>query len=796
MTKKNTIEDFCAHLNDNVEEKTTYLKECDDIRFLPLFYKFGVLNLNKEGSWAASVYLKRMLNNHPDSKEEVVQIINASLGDNDLSSLAYYELIQLLKDLGIAVFANDIKYKVLFNQKFSLSMCKWLLSDAEIINHPKLYQECIKSIIKYSVHENSIWKTKQVVSFYSHGIYQIERFIKETPYLDNLRKILSDDNIYALLIETYKNIVKEASSLSIIDRQYIKNSEEKARNLSQYDMRNIIVDLLAISLEENNSDDKIQKLVDSDEWIFKKLGLYIISLKYDNYKQLFLEFLNQINSQVAIECLYETLTIFEIISSNSKKMNYTAQEVDKQIVSTILDKLDSWSDELKYRWLYYLKEHEVFSDLFIKQQAKFPEADTNSLKFSFYIEPITIDDIQPALPNDLETLRKIMKNLEDSTSYDYKSWNDFLDCLVNSNSEMCQFEAVRFLEKIIDTNKDNQVVDKLFNILETLIIKYKPSFDDKTVYNWQMRFYVAKLPMAQYLKLWFNLLITNQDLYNTKIQFLLKEFKVKTDDAANCVYSYYWGYYYDFLDDKIQASPYQLSGRLKDCFTEGFVNHICTIEAFEKLEPLVFENLEAIISSTITKDNFLYAMVDITFAHNGLHIFNKYRKKFSKELLDDFCFKILYPRRAKYDSNLLLTFWKDMVKAQFVDYEILLQLFNEYSVNEDFEPYIDDLILLLTLMNNQKECLSNNNDLQDLLQKLKGAISFINKVKGYELLNILIEVISRYEYIFNEDAVELKCILAEYSKLEETQANLIVLRQKIVNTKNLIQYSALFAETE
>lgn len=849
--------ELCELLNNNKEQKDVFFRNVNAPEFLPYFIKYDVLNFDNDCGASVISYLTKILQTNSEFKNDIITIINDNLKNyQNMSGYVFDSLLQLLKQFTIEDIENNIDYTSLFKMDNAWIFDEFLLQQ-DISNTQILYPKCVESLVSYKQYEDPVWKTKQAVSIHGIGIYTISKLFSEQPYKDNLEKILQKKDIFDLLLEQYNKIYSEIGDLSIIDRQYIKAIQPIEENRVSYDIRNIILNCCIIHIEKNNSKKLIQNLLKSEIPMLQKLGLYAISLNVKDYKKEFINFFNNFKINNVQYYIYELMSILQdhnIDEEVCKSIYDKITNIDKHLKYRFLHALKN-QPLYKDEFLLLLNEYgsEIDNPNIIFSLKTSSPTNVSPISKKEFIKKSIKEQISylnayeaPLLSNLSNTndtlesedeLYKIFKEvlisnfntyIQDDSMFNLEKPNVisvFFDAISSAIIDKKEINISRVLEllkeyltkdtkletfhfkctkmladliRIADSKEDS---NKLFMIIETQIKKWQRTTHTKISNNLALD--NVRLPLGQYIKTWLYCWIKNKNIFQYKHTFLKKNFNTKAQLANQLLY-YNIGTYYGWLNNDLENLPNNET--LLNAFIEGLINNnqernLQSWKNFKKSILLYFKQLDKDENNMIRK-NFLYSLIHINFVLKDEDLFKFFYNDFELKDKEDFLWNVLYPiRNPKYNKKQILNYWNTEVNSQGnISPKLLLSMFNEYAEIEDFNIYLNDLEKLFKLYSSRPEnSIKNLLELEDFLENF---IDFINNIETNEdlqisifnLLNSLIPIFSKYEFISTKEAMLLKNILESYYKGFKTENNLKILLEKIYTTKNLIQYSDIFQE--
>lgn len=474
------FEDLCQRLQENNERKWSYFKELDDPRFLEPFSKTDILNFNDQAAPQVIKYLERVLDTA--TKDIIINIINRNFEQEvDYSWGTYLAILSLINKLDLIndVEEKIVNYKILFNGNNSIKFCEILLNNEAILKTKELYKECILNIINYEIQIDDIFPEKEKIPKSIHDQYLLNELIHKEPMHTTFAKIVSRDDIFQLLKNTYEEIIKETSDLRSFNRQFIKSldEDEDDERYDRDDSRHIILDCLAISLKYSQEDNtkKIEELLNSESLMLKKAGLYAIGLDYKKYNTILFNFLKNIKDnenkiEIISNCRFEIITLFEDISKPLDKLidsNMSNNEVINAELQSIQEFLNSFKEEelwLKYRLMHGLKNHSYFGPEFNSLKAKkFNGREDTFAKLDF-ISSGGAKQVIDKSPIDKEEFKKKNKdeqinflNTYDKSKFKNSPWNEengnYIEINDNGLAKMFKEVLLEDYEKYTNSSK-------------------------------------------------------------------------------------------------------------------------------------------------------------------------------------------------------------------------------------------------------------------------------------------------------------------------------------------------------
>lgn len=746
------IESLVQRLKNNSEERKIFFKQVTAPEFLPHFEKHNMLRFDDVCAAEIITYLTVLVKNNANLKDKVAEIINKNLEEvKDISGYVFDNLINLLKNYDIDEIESKIDYVALF-AKDDFGMSYKLILKNDISKKENLYKELIKSLIEYKVKDDKNWGSVNVLSKHNSGIYEIEGLLNSPQYSVNLKKILKHDEVFKLLFETYKKITKtRAKELNIIHRQYIKSFEQVENSLvAQYDIRNIILDYMAVYVEQNSlAEGAVKKLLNSKILMLVKLGLYAIVLNFDKYKSFYVEFFNKFDVKDVVYYLYELMTVLE------------KTDLNEDFCSKIYDRVMGFDEYLRFIFLHALEDKPMFHDEFVRLSEKFGSR-IHSPKLVMTIK-----------------------------NFSFKPKSE-----IKKDSAAYHFKQIEKLKKEIAQNND---AESLFKKLEKDILLLKKGAEGEKSQN--LSFDNVKYPLGQYLKLWLLLFARETGKYSDKISFIKNNFNQNVTLPNQLLY-YNIGTYYAYVKNVYEPDLSVLE--LKEAFIEGFVNsrNNQKAELWSKFKEDIYSYIKKFGAEDIPRKNLIYSLIYIKFFDNGDDVFEYFYDKFDKKDKETFIHNMLFPTRKQYKNDKVIKFWHGEVNSNDIySPQLLLTMFNEYVKVDGFEKYLDDL---KKLFNQYKQFCSVRNclELDEFLQKIYAYLSIVNyqtenekiDLKGeiFEFLKEFVPVFASYETIFPQEAALLRDILLKYFEKFGDKGNVQVLYKLICETKNLIQYLDLF----
>lgn len=618
------FKELCERLNNNIEEKKLYFENLNSETLLKPLFNEGILTFdNLAGGYVLS-YIGRLLLKNEELKPLIIEIINTELSKQNLNlSYGNYDcLIKFItKYFGIDEIENKINYTTLLSLENAPDLCKEFLNN-DISKTKKIYKDCIKALIQHKQYDKHCKRKDLVHSKYDFGMYNIKQVFNESPYKENLSLILQKKEIFELLLNEYKNIYLEfqKNDLDLLQRQCIDTSITDDEHFLDFDVRNIILDYLSIYIDNNNDNQTIKQLLESDILMLNKLGLYGISQNIEENKENFITFFNNLNSdKQLLYCTYEIMTILE--------------NIDEDIAKKIYNKFEKFSNHTKYRLLHAIKTCESFKKGnepqgylkklkdefdFLKAQYGNEEIPSPKLLFKFEIsQPKLVSPIsekafeQKSINEQIDYINKYIEPehnffTKKNNSYESESelkevfkkamskningylLNDDLLLLKKDNFMSTVFEVI---SEAIENNNDiplNKVITllgtyksekykELFhyyrcrlissmidsNKINDLIpiIKILKNFiieakEDEIQKHQELVYTDSYSSIGKYLKLYLIILAKDNSLYKEGYYQFLKDNFGEIDNLHNELFYYNWGKYYSWLK---QISDYNIS---------------------------------------------------------------------------------------------------------------------------------------------------------------------------------------------------------------------------------------------
>lgn len=617
------FKELCERLNNNIEEKKLYFENLNSETLLKPLFNEGILTFdNLAGGYVLS-YIERLLLKNEELKPLIIEIINTELSKQNLNlSYGNYDcLIKFItKYFEIDEIENKINYTTLLSMENAPDLCKEFLNN-DISKTKNLYKDCINALIQHKPYKNCK-QNDLVESIYNFGIYDIKQVFKESPYKENLSLILQKKEIFELLLNEYKNIYLEfkKNDLELLQRQCIDTPITDDEHFLDFDVRNIILDYLSIYIDNNNDNQTIKQLLESDILMLNKLGLYGISQNLEENKENFITFFNNLNSdKQLLYCTYEIMTILE--------------NIDEDIAKKIYNKFEKFSNHTKYRLLHavktceslkkgnepqgYLKKFKDEFD-FLKAQYGNEEIPSPKLLFKFEIsQPKLVSPIsekafeQKSINEQIDYINKYIEPehnffTKKNNSYESESelkevfkkamskningylLNDDLLLLKKNNFMSTVFEVI---SEAIENNNDIPL-NKVITLLNTYksekykelfhyyrcrlissmidsikindlipIIKILKNFiieakEDEIKKHQELVYTDSYSSIGKYLKLYLIILAKDNSLYKEEYYQFLKDNFGEIDNLHNELFYYNWGKYYSWLK---QISDYNIS---------------------------------------------------------------------------------------------------------------------------------------------------------------------------------------------------------------------------------------------
>lgn len=609
------FKELCERLNNNIEEKKLYFENLNSETLLKPLFNEGILTFdNLAGGYVLS-YIERLLLKNEELKPLIIEIINTELSKQNLNlSYGNYDCIIkfITKYFEIDEIENKINYTTLLSMENAPDLCKEFLNN-DISKTKKIYKDCIKTLIQHKPYNEHRKRKDLVHSKYDCGMYDIKQVFKESPYKENLSLILQKKEIFELLLNEYKNIYLEfkKNDLELLQRQCIDTPITDDEHFLDFDVRNIILDYLSIYIDNNNDNQTIKQLLESDILMLNKLGLYGISQNLEENKENFITFFNNLNSdKQLLYCTYEIMTILE--------------NIDEDIAKKIYNKFEKFSNHTKYRLLHavktceslkkgnepqgYLKKLKDEFD-FLKAQYGNEEIPNPKLLFKFEIsQPKLVSPIsekafeQKSINEQIDYINKYTEPehnffTKKNNSYESESelkevfkkamskningylLNDDLLLLKKDNFMSTVFEVI---SEAIENNNDIPL-NKVITLLDTYksekykelfhyyrcrlissmidsnkindlipIIKILKNFiieakEDEIQKHQELVYTDSYSSIGKYLKLYLIILAKDNSLYKKEYYQFLKNNFGKTDNLHNELFYYNWGKYYSWL---------------------------------------------------------------------------------------------------------------------------------------------------------------------------------------------------------------------------------------------------------
>ena len=807
-----TFNELCDRLKNNIEEKNVFFQNLKSEKFLIPLYKQGMLNFDDSAGSAIIGYLLKILKKTADYKQEVIDAINSNLNKSDLK-ISYYNytaLLELIEQFSAEEVNNNINYKTLLESNYASRFCRTLLKK-DISKQINLCKDCIQSLIRYKYSDENPRKENIVELKYNEEIYDIKKIIYEYPYKENLCKIMQNKSIYDCLIEEYKNIynIIGQKDFSLIDRQAINRDLKSRDSYSVSDVRNIILDLLSIYLDKNNSQEVVNNLLDSNILMLNKLGLYAIARNFGENKNKFIEYFNKINKEQLYYTCYELMSILEIIDeATSEKIYNKFEQLDEHERYRLLHSLkENINLKTRANGTGFLQKYKIeFEHMKNKYKSEIPNP-----KILFKLELTTLRPISPIQKIEFEKytiaeqieyinnydfsnedikfdkntcvseneLNKIFKQLLEANIEDYLNSNEIqklnkdifmasvfetIETKINSN-KISDFDKVLNILISYNPKENNEIFHyQRYRLLAIMAEKYKKNSNIKLIADLVQKYineskdvnqsffeeliYVnASSSIGKYLDLFILMLAQNNELYGRYSNFL-NDFYDNSSTINKMLFCYNWGKYYSWLQtiDEFKIEKFD-DKQLKEAFIEGFLNNTNHINIFSELKEDILSFYKDENFSKTAKNNFMFTLIHIKFVLKDDELFKFFENTFTPDEKKDFLWKTLYPERnPKYDNNLIYEYCKKEIDNNFEFPEIILTVFNEYLSVQDFYNHIETLKKLFQLCKYQENSSHLELELSDFLKILYNYLNAeVEKESLVSIFNLLKEIIPIFD---------------------------------------------------
>lgn len=790
------FKELCERLNNNIEEKKLYFENLNSETLLKPLFNEGILTFdNLAGGYVLS-YIERLLLKNEELKPLIIEIINTELSKQNLNlSYGNYDcLIKFItKYFEIDEIENKINYTTLLSMENAPDLCKEFLNN-DISKTKNLYKDCINALIQHKPYKNCK-QNDLVESIYNFGIYDIKQVFKESPYKENLSLILQKKEIFELLLNEYKNIYLEfkKNDLELLQRQCIDTPITDDEHFLDFDVRNIILDYLSIYIDNNNDNQTIKQLLESDILMLNKLGLYGISQNLEENKENFITFFNNLNSdKQLLYCTYEIMTILE--------------NIDEDIAKKIYNKFEKFSNHTKYRLLHavktceslkkgnepqgYLKKLKDEFD-FLKAQYGNEEIPNPKLLFKFEIsQPKLVSPIsekafeQKSINEQIDYINKYIEPehnffTKKNNSYESESelkeifkkamskningylLNDDLLLLKKNNFMSTVFEVI---SEAIENNNDIPL-NKVITLLNTYksekykelfhyyrcrlissmidsikindlipIIKILKNFiieakEDEIKKHQELVYTDSYSSIGKYLKLYLIILAKDNSLYKEEYYQFLKDNFGEIDNLHNELFYYNWGKYYSWLK---QISDYNISNISNKNLKKAL------------LEGFLNNNSNNINVFYELKEDLLeyFAETQCSYARKNL-MFDLIYIKFVEN--NNEVFKLFKSKYTEIDNKDFL--WNTLYPTRSNKYNSTFVL--DYLEKEVQKTTIPQILLLVYNEYLDKDTLKRNiENLKTLFLRYKNKNKTIKEDMG---LNNFLEILIKYmDFIFEE----------------------------------------------
>lgn len=395
-----SIKELASRLKENLEEKQLYFSKLSEPKALKPLIEEGVMTFDDSAYWAVLDYLNRIFND--TNKNTILELIDNNFKTEIKTN--YFDmknLVEIFKKCSIQEIETLDNLENIFKSDNNLLITKYLLECNDINLSDVIIEKCLYNLIQYNA-TTSYFGIKYAYPKFDY--YVLRDIFLFTNYNVKLKEVLKKNNITQTLINWYKNIAENYEDISPLNKQYFGEIFED--KIDKYDSRSILLDFIAINLQTNHSKKILEDLLSSDILMFKKLAYHIISIKFDEYKDLFVEHFKTMSIDEIYKIKYEILTIFEKISDEQYlkiSTNENLSEQDEQINGIIETKLqeailDNGNTELKYLLLHGLKKHPKFQDEFRRLYLKHNKIEISHPKLFFSNDDIPVKNIQSVSP--------------------------------------------------------------------------------------------------------------------------------------------------------------------------------------------------------------------------------------------------------------------------------------------------------------------------------------------------------------------------------------------------------------
>lgn len=790
------FKELCERLNNNIEEKKLYFENLNSETLLKPLFNEGILTFdNLAGGYVLS-YIERLLLKNEELKPLIIEIINTELSKQNLNlSYGNYDcLIKFItKYFEIDEIENKINYTTLLSMENAPDLCKEFLNN-DISKTKNLYKDCINALIQHKPYKNCK-QNDLVESIYNFGIYDIKQVFKESPYKENLSLILQKKEIFELLLNEYKNIYLEfkKNDLELLQRQCIDTPITDDEHFLDFDVRNIILDYLSIYIDNNNDNQTIKQLLESDILMLNKLGLYGISQNLEENKENFITFFNNLNSdKQLLYCTYEIMTILE--------------NIDEDIAKKIYNKFEKFSNHTKYRLLHavktceslkkgnepqgYLKKLKDEFD-FLKAQYGNEEIPNPKLLFKFEIsQPKLVSPIsekafeQKSINEQIDYINKYIEpehNFFTKKNNSYESESELKEVFKKAmskningyllNDDLLLLKKDNFMSTVFEVisdaieNNNDIPLNKVITLLNTYksekykelfhyyrcrlissmidsikindlipIIKILKNFiieakEDEIKKHQELVYTDSYSSIGKYLKLYLIILAKDNSLYKEEYYQFLKDNFGEIDNLHNELFYYNWGKYYSWLK---QISDYNISNISNKNLKEAL------------LEGFLNNNSNNINVFYELKEDLLeyFAETQCSYARKNL-MFDLIYIKFVEN--NNEVFKLFKSKFTEIDNKDFL--WNTLYPTRSNKYNSTFVL--DYLEKEVQKTTIPQILLLVYNEYLDKDTLKRNiENLKTLFLRYKNKNKTIKEDMG---LNNFLEILIKYmDFIFEE----------------------------------------------
>ena len=762
--------ELCETLNSNKEQKDVFFRNVKAPEFLPYFEKYNVLTFDNNTGYAVIQYLTYLINTNKNIKSNIAQIINKNIVNyKDMSGYVFEAMLNLLKEFSIHEIEDLIDIDALFLMDNAYLFCEFLLKN-NISDNQYLYKKCIETLTNYKVYEDPIWKTKSAASIHGAYMYQIKELSNTLPYKENLKKLLCKKEIFEILIKQYEKIYNEIGELSYFDRPYVKALEPiSGENIESFDVRNLLIDYISVNLENNYTQNSVVNLIYSKAQMLNKLGLYAIFLNKHQFKNIFVEFFNSFKVDYIPFYIYELMSILE-----DDEFNII---IDKAIYNRIM----SFDDPLKYRFLHALKNNFLFRDEFLILKEKYGIKIENP-KIIFSINTVDVHSVSP-IKEETFLKRSITKQIKYINNYKTSVMQNIE--ITKETIKSSEFELYNIFKKALDNNLDKYLHDiempklnkpgaiiAFFDTIENACIQNK-TFDmqcvikllkiylnqkkDDNVFNYNCTKMLLQLIQKtnsqtelasifeieeNQIKLWKNALfasITNELSYLNSIcplgQYLKVWFSCWIRNKN--IFKDKKQFLYDNFDQKDNLPNQLLYYNLGQYY--GLLNDACNIK-IEEIESQLLK--EAFLEGFINNKNNLNSWA--TFTNYIIEYLKKLDKNENNMNWKNFIYSLIHIKFANNNEEIFQSIYKFMNAKQKTDFvwNTLFPIRNpkydkhlilKYWKEEIHSKNSANVQILLTIFSEYAEC----KDFENNLLNLKKLFTRFTVVKDNSLKTLL-----------------------------------------------------------